>query len=414
MELLEGETLAARRRRAPALTVRQALWIVRQAARALAAAHAAGIVHRDLKPHNVFLVPDADLPGGVRVKILDFGIAKLSDERSAALTGEQSVIGTPRYMSPEQCRGAARVDQRADVYALGCILYELVCGSPPFVAEGAGELIAKHIFEPPTPLGGRALDVDPALSDFVARCLAKEPDERPASMPEVAEALDRLVEAAPDVALAPTAPPPSVAEPGETATSASRVAEVGLASTLGSSAAEVQARRARPASRWLLGGGLFALGLAGVVFYPSSPPAVVALPVPDAATVVGVDASPPPPPARRETVVLQITSEPAGAAILRAADEGWFGQTPHRRRVAAADGQIDLVVRKKGYAERRVVLRTDEDGTAHVVLDRLVAGRRPAPAPAVTSTSTPADAGPIGDGYLDPFAAPGRGDAGVR
>src|SRR5256885_5201957 len=126
MELLEGEPLARRIARLGRMSVSEAMEVARQAASALAAAHAKGIVHRDLKPDNIFLAVNPGEP--TRVKVLDFGIAKLRREMSAASyeTGAGAILGTPPYMSPEQCRGvSANVDHRADVYALGIILYEM-------------------------------------------------------------------------------------------------------------------------------------------------------------------------------------------------------------------------------------------------------------------------------------------------
>jgi serine/threonine-protein kinase len=139
MEYLEGESLAARLRRGRS-TITVTLTIVRAIARALQAAHEQGIVHRDLKPDNVFLVPDSELPSGERVKLLDFGIAKLAfGDGNASHTTTGTVMGTPTYMSPEQCRGAGSVDHRADLYSLGCVAYEMLCGQPPFVADGPGD-----------------------------------------------------------------------------------------------------------------------------------------------------------------------------------------------------------------------------------------------------------------------------------
>ena len=129
MPLLEGESLAARIGRSGRLSVGDAVEHASQAASALAAAHRKRNVHRDLKPDNIFLVPDLETPGRERVKILDFGIAKLSQELSGtgARTGTGAVMGTPPYMSPEQCRGiTSEIDQRTDIYALGIILYEIL------------------------------------------------------------------------------------------------------------------------------------------------------------------------------------------------------------------------------------------------------------------------------------------------
>src|SRR5262245_23764831 len=126
MEMLEGETLELRLRRSGALRVPDALRLLRQVAASLGAAHARGIVHRDLKPDNIFVVPDPEAVGGERTKILDFGIAKLAGQGVGVKTQTSAVMGTPTYMSPEQCRGAGEVDQRSDIYSLGCILYEIL------------------------------------------------------------------------------------------------------------------------------------------------------------------------------------------------------------------------------------------------------------------------------------------------
>ena len=159
MELLAGQTLAQRLRQSGTMPYRMALGFCRQLATALAAAHAAGIVHRDLKPQNIFLVPDPAVLGGERIKILDFGVAKLADEMgSAVATHSMLMLGTPMYMSPEQCRSSAKVDARSDIYSLGCILFEMVCGRTPFDGD-TGELIAKHQLVPPP----RAHEFNPAV-----------------------------------------------------------------------------------------------------------------------------------------------------------------------------------------------------------------------------------------------------------
>ncbi len=122
MELLDGEPLDQRLARLGALAVPDALRIMRQVASALGAAHARGIVHRDVKPENIFIVRDSEVASGERAKVLDFGIAKLASDQGAVRTQTSAVMGTPLYMSPEQCRGAGHVDQRSDVYSLGCVL----------------------------------------------------------------------------------------------------------------------------------------------------------------------------------------------------------------------------------------------------------------------------------------------------
>jgi serine/threonine-protein kinase len=200
MEYLDGESLAARIRKARPKVV-ATLGVLRAIARPLQAVHELGIVHRDLKPDNVFLVPDADMPSGERIKLLDFGIAKLNavmGQTGHTKTG--TVMGTPTYMAPEQCRGAGSVDHRADLYALGCIAYEMLCGQPPFVAEGAGEIIARHLyFEPARPRTLRA-SLRPEVEELVLRLLQKDPAARPSTAAEVIHVIDRLVANAPTVA----------------------------------------------------------------------------------------------------------------------------------------------------------------------------------------------------------------------
>jgi eukaryotic-like serine/threonine-protein kinase len=192
MELLEGENLGARIRRGR-LGVAATMTIVRAIARALQAAHEQGIVHRDLKPDNVFLVPDPELPSGERIKLLDFGIAKLAPtagEVSQTRTG--MVMGTPTYMAPEQCRGAGTVDHRADLYALGCVAYQMMCGQPPFVSEGAGDLIARHLYFPPQPLRSLSPEIPADVDDLVLWLLQKDPAARPATAADLIRAIDKL------------------------------------------------------------------------------------------------------------------------------------------------------------------------------------------------------------------------------
>ncbi len=194
MEFLEGEPLARRVKRKRRFTEAEAAVLVRGMCSALAAAHAMGIVHRDLKPDNIFLVPDEDMPLGVRPKLLDFGIAKLSgsdlaDEYGMSKTRTGSVMGTPTYMSPEQCRGAGAVDHRADLYSLGCILYELVAARPPFVAEGAGELIGAHLYVMPDAPSVHGADISPEFEALIMRLLAKRPEDRVPSATDLAHLL---------------------------------------------------------------------------------------------------------------------------------------------------------------------------------------------------------------------------------
>lgn len=197
MEFLKGESLARRLKtfneRRSVLPWHATLQIGFQVADALAVAHANGIVHRDLKPDNLMLVPDAVAPGGERVKILDFGIAKLTDKDIPSVKTEtQAIMGTPMYMSPEQCQGAGRVDAKTDVYSLGCVLYEALSGVPPFLGEGNGEILAKHLFQEPVPLRAIVPAVSEPIAALVHRLLTKDKSGRP-SMTQAADELGTLL-----------------------------------------------------------------------------------------------------------------------------------------------------------------------------------------------------------------------------
>jgi serine/threonine protein kinase len=187
MELLIGESLTSRLTRSGRLAPETAIEIARQIASALEAAHRADVLHRDLKPDNIYLVPDPVMQSGERVKVLDFGLAKLGQEGHTQL---QTVFGTPRYMSPEQCRSATQVDHRSDIYALGCILFELVTGRWPFDGD-VRQLIECHQGQIPPRAASLVPELSPALDDLIADMLAKDPMDRPQTMGAVQRALHR-------------------------------------------------------------------------------------------------------------------------------------------------------------------------------------------------------------------------------
>jgi tRNA A-37 threonylcarbamoyl transferase component Bud32 len=194
MEFLEGEPLDARLKRHGRLAPEEALRLLRQVASSLHAAHSRGIIHRDLKPENIFLVADREVAGGERAKILDFGIAKLSNNADSKVkTHTAAIMGTPMYMSPEQCRGAGHVDHRSDLYSLGCVLYHLVVGRVPFDGEGIGEIIAAHMMSAPPVPSQQAPGIPPGVDQLILRLLAKRPEERFANAGELAEACGALL-----------------------------------------------------------------------------------------------------------------------------------------------------------------------------------------------------------------------------
>lgn len=198
MELLEGRTLRDVLAKEAPLDAARAVSLMLQVSAAVAAAHEAGIIHRDLKPANIFIVQRADVPAVV--KVLDFGIAKLAaefldEDEAMTLTQVGAMIGTPRYMSPEQCDGA-ELTPASDVYSLGVILYEMLTGTVPFSGTTPLSIAMKHITEPPRPPSEFVSSIPPALEQVVLHTLEKNPRDRPANAAgfrrELLETADRL------------------------------------------------------------------------------------------------------------------------------------------------------------------------------------------------------------------------------
>lgn len=188
MEFLEGEDLDRYARHNAPIPVQTAVDFVLQACEAIAEAHALGIVHRDLKPKNLFLTHR--LNGEPLVKVLDFGVSKVvGAEGDSSLTATTQVLGSPSYMSPEQLRASRDVDQRTDIWALGAILYELLTGSVPFPAGSLTQLTAMVISDPPRPIESLRADAPPELRAIALRCLEKRPEDRYASVADLAAAL---------------------------------------------------------------------------------------------------------------------------------------------------------------------------------------------------------------------------------
>jgi serine/threonine protein kinase len=186
MEYLVGETLRQVLDRGPVAVDDMLDW-GGQMAEALAAAHSHGVIHRDLKPDNLFLVPDTRRPEARQVKVLDFGIAKLQrltiDQVHRTRTG--ALLGTPLYMSPEQCLSLRDIDTRSDIYSLGVILYEMATGKRPFDGDGLFVVISKHISEPPVAPTTYRADLPPSIEAVILQALAKDPAQRQESMLDV-------------------------------------------------------------------------------------------------------------------------------------------------------------------------------------------------------------------------------------
>ncbi len=292
MEWLEGRPLSAALRDEGKLAPARAARVVRGVCLALRAAHGKGVVHRDLKPDNVFLLPRESEPDFV--KVLDFGIAKLvsSDAASHFQTQTGAIMGTPAYMSPEQCRGAKEVDARTDIYSVGVMAYQMITGRLPFVAESLGELLFKHLGE--TPEAPEAIDpsLPAGLSAIVMRALAKAPEDRPtlaalmAAMDAVGSGADPARaggkrDVAPD-AMAATA----AAMPASSTTLGGSASELGLEHRIPTSVskAEPRSRRGVFVAAAVGVAGVAAIGLAVGRKSPAPAPFVVTTPGPAVAT----------------------------------------------------------------------------------------------------------------------------------
>src|SRR5260221_3586586 len=228
MEFLDGRDLSAELREKGTLSTKDCVDYLLQAIEAVAEAHSLGIVHRDLKPENLFLTRRAD--GSRAVKVLDFGISKTivlgsSDEQS--LTRTSNIMGSPFYMSPEQMRTPRNVDPRSDIWALGAILYDLLSGQPPFVAETIPQLCTMMLESEPLPIRGLRPEVTVELEAVIMRCLAKDISKRWSSVADVGQPLLRFASRSSKIHV----------ERAGRVLSASGAASVPVASTVHSSAA---------------------------------------------------------------------------------------------------------------------------------------------------------------------------------
>jgi len=368
--------------RADVMPVEQILEVMLQTCHGLAAAHAKGIIHRDMKPENIFLVDQ-----GRKVKILDFGIAKVTrgDANDTNLTKTGAIFGTPNYMAPEQALGK-KVDHRADVYAMGIILYELLAGVVPFRSDSFLAILTQHVTKPPRPpselANGR--NVPRELEQIALKAISKEPDARYQDMGQIVGALLearatllgdapldsqlRLSRIRPPASQAPTALDMQVASVNPTATAGELVAPT------------------RPPRRTGLIIGMMSVailaGAGGVVAYvrlrdpaPPVPPPLVAHTAASQPTSAA-----PKPPAREEKpapvaekVKVLLTSVPDRASIMR---EGKvIGRTPESLYVEPGKA-VSYVLRRPGYRDQEVTISA-EPGQQKVVKKVFLVSLRP-------------------------------------
>jgi serine/threonine-protein kinase len=389
MELLEGESLAQRIEREPRLAPEAILPIVIQIADALDAAHGAQIIHRDLKPENIFLVSRAGQDE--LVKLLDFGLAKSMAEegdrpaavgkRRSHVTAEGAFVGTPAYAAPEQASGKP-IDHRTDLYALGVIIYELLCGRLPFEGKNMADYLVKHLTEPVPPPAAEVATapLGAGLAAVALRCLEKNPAARFGSAREVKERLEQVQRG-----LDPGTAGPPVEAPGP------------------------------PADlRWLVAAAaalLVPVGLAVAVLSSRPParatPVAAAAPAPFMPSVVPIGA--------RGGVALTFESDPPGAEVIQADADVPLGTTPFRMTFPRGKEPLEIEARLPGYPPVRQTVSLKTDATISLRLAR-PPGPRPRGAPPRASEPAPVrpvDPAPASrpkrlqrEGTLDPFGAP--------
>jgi eukaryotic-like serine/threonine-protein kinase len=423
MELLRGQTLDQRVAQGT-MSIEEVVAVAVPVARALAHAHAESIVHRDVKPENVFLVQRSQ--GRFGVKVVDFGIAKTPINTRLTKMGE--TLGSPMYMSPEACRGDD-VDHRADLYSFGVLLYLMLCGRAPFEHENLLKVLQMQVSEPVPPPRSINPEISPALAALIERALAKDPDDRYASMDALLTELEAAVPAGSDRLLieaqtggassfritAFTGPNQRVGDSQQLARVASQpvLGQVGTMVTLPGQGQGQRRRRRWPLALPLVGLAAFGAWLAtsrgGTAPAPATLPAAEARPasaprVPIAAPAPVIAVAPPDAPVEpaADTMHFHLTTTPAGATVALGGKR--LGATPLDVELAKLDGDAQLVVSHDGFTEVRQRLDLRADRSVSLVLAPVARApklvRRPAPSPPARREPirTPA---PAGDPNLD-------------
>jgi serine/threonine-protein kinase len=372
MELLDGEDLDRRLRRAGSLPVAQVVRIVKQIASALAATHAKGIVHRDLKPGNVYLLEVA----GERdfVKVLDFGISKVCTS-ATKLTRTAAIIGTPSYMSPEQANGNSdQIDEKTDQWALACIAWECLSGQGPFAGDTVLSILYRIVHEQPGALLQKVPGLDPQVEAVLSRALSKDKSKRFAGVDELAEAFERAAGMSDAVA---ASTPRNLQSP-------QTCLDVGILgrTTFSRTAGEVLPGEELPRSRgkkwiWALAATAVISLFVGVVLLrrPSTVHATIPTRPASEAARAAAPADEPVPSAAASISVPTLPSPPAPAIP-----------------AVSAGNELAPVATKPSIAKFRPA---HKPATATVV--RLEHALAPAPVPAAPSTTTPPE-GPKGGG----------------
>jgi serine/threonine-protein kinase len=366
MELLRGQSLADVLKQEK-LSLARIQGIGVQVCAALGAAHKLGVVHRDVKPDNLFLVQrggQADF-----VKVLDFGVAKILTSEGTGNTLDGTIIGTPTYMAPEQAAGLP-VDHRADIYAVGNLLYEMLAGHPPFQAPAFGQLVVQIITQAPPPLPAQLASgepMPPELAELVLRCLAKEPEARPQHLEEVTTALQTLG-SKPAVAVQP-------------------VEEEDI---------PTQRTKMRPDAWWLhprlsvLVAGMAMAMLAGALTWSGLQRLLS-----DEAPAVAAPA-----PAAPAPVTLTVHSVPEGAQVIRADTGEALGVTPLIKQMPRSDKALGLRVELAGHVPMEREVRLDSHAVLEIPLAKAKLAQPLPPEPAKAAPRKEVKR----DELIDPFA----------
>jgi tRNA A-37 threonylcarbamoyl transferase component Bud32 len=408
MEFLDGESLAARLRRT-GLTFKETMHVMNQCCSALAASHKKGIVHRDLKPENIYLCPRGNDKNFT--KLLDFGIAKLTGDSSQShKTRTGLVIGTPTYMSPEQCEGKGLIDHRSDVYSLGIVMYELLTGRVPFPGDGFGEILVAHLTRMPDPPSTLNPDVTPALEAIVMHAIEKDRNRRFQTRDEFAAALEN-----PDAHLAawsgvampqqagaahsggtmmlddaglplrsPTGAQPLVRQTGVNKPITGQrgpTTQTGpTPTTLSGAASETMngelPRKSRAPLFAVLGGVVAIAGVVGFVTLSKK------------GGDAGAGSQGPVKPVE-EIFTVTVNSDPAGAKVTRS-DNNESGVTPFQMKLKKGNEAFDVLVKMDGYQPQTRTINADRSQTVLVPLVKLP---EPVAPPVQQAVNTPAAGG---------------------
>jgi serine/threonine-protein kinase len=384
MEYLDGQSLQ-QRLRSTGMSFPETVKVISECCSALAASHKKGIVHRDLKPENIYLCPRGSDKNFA--KLLDFGIAKLTgDGATSSKTRTGLVIGTPAYMSPEQCEGKGHIDSRSDIYSLGVVMYELLTGRVPFVSEGYGDILVAHLTRQPDLPTSVNPNIPPELEAIVMHALEKDKNRRFQTMEEFQQALAnpaahytayRQLPAPSQPAgakhsgstmyLDPNAPLPPE-QPRQPVTAQGRAP---TPTTLSQAAGEVGPSGRSRAPLFVSFGITLLLAGGGVFWFVSQKngPAKVAAqenPTPQIEKP------------KVETVTVSIHSTPPGAKIVRAG-VGEVGVTPFDLKVTRGEASFDVQLKLDGYRSAVKEVKTEKEALIDVTLEKIIEAPPPQP-----------------------------------